>query len=262
MGIAIILTIFCHSNVSVSIHALSSGYFLLINICQVGVDIFLFLSGMGCCYSMQKCKTVVKFYKRRLLRVFTTYFLIVPIRIFVDIIVDDYTLISAIRRYSLVSFFLDGVLATWFIAGLILLYLLFPLLYCVLKKNENVFLLIILVYIMAICLKPYLRKKGIIIPGVLERDIFYIRVLPFLLGMYYTRKVSDGFFASEETLQKSQGYLLIALFHLFILCVLNREFNTWNMWYIMRILFLPFSIVIILYSVSFTLVYLNFRDYK
>ncbi len=246
MGVAIILLMFSHSNVFIPVNVLSNSYHTVKNIGQVGVDIFFFLSGMGCYYSFQKCVNVVSFYIRRILRIFPTYLLIVPVRIIVDSAVDGYTIPSAIRRYSLVSFFLDGALVTWFLAGLFLLYILFPVMYAVLNKSRRTFLWVILLYAVGICLIPYLKNKGIAIPGFLGRDIFIVRILPFMTGAYYARKVDDGLSLQEETLTKYVDFLLIALVHLFMLCVLNRKFNTWNMWLTMRMLFLPLSVIIML----------------
>ena len=52
----------------------------------------------------------------------------------------------------------------------------------------------------------------------------------------------------EETLTRHGDFLLIALVHLFMVCVINKQFNTWNMWFVMRMLFFPLSVITILCS--------------
>ena len=165
MGIAIILIMLSYSNVVIPVSALSNGYNTVKSIAQGGVDIFLFLSGLGCYYSLKKHGSVLSFYVRRIVRIFPTYLLIVPFRIVVDVLEDGYTPLGAVRRYSLISFFLDGTLVTWFLAGLILLYFLFPLMYIILIKKEKAFLGILLLYTVILCMFPYLQKKGVVITG-------------------------------------------------------------------------------------------------
>ena len=71
MGIAALMIILCHANgygVAVP-HAVRS----LLTLGNMGVDIFLFLSGIGCFYSLSKEPDTAKWYKKRFVRIFIPY---------------------------------------------------------------------------------------------------------------------------------------------------------------------------------------------
>ena len=89
-----------------------------------GVDIFLFLSGIGLYYSCSKDSRVGKFYRKRFLNIIPVSFLIIFIYVMVRVCLQTQTLneaiIGIIRLYENPA---------WFIIFIIFLYLLFPLLF-------------------------------------------------------------------------------------------------------------------------------------
>ncbi|MBR2529387.1 MAG: acyltransferase [Blautia sp.] len=245
MGLAILMIMFCHSKVVISNSYMAKWYDIVKNICQSGVDVFLFLSGMGCYYSMIRHRNILIFYKNRALRIFPVYMLIIPFRIMIDMIYDGYTWKDAVYRYSLVSFFMDGTLVTWFIAGILVLYLCFPVIYYILKRNENAFLVFAALYLVCVCMIHHMSQNGIEIPGWLRRDVFYIRVLPFLTGAYYGKISRNDHGSLVKILYEKANILIIMLAYFFCLCVYDIQYNTVDMWYILRLLFFPISVLVI-----------------
>ena len=71
MGAAILFIILFHVPL-----ARSDMFFGLRRCGNIGVDMFLFLSGIGLWYSWVKNPSVSHFYKRRLLRIFPTWLVI------------------------------------------------------------------------------------------------------------------------------------------------------------------------------------------
>ena len=74
-GIATLLVILVHAKP----YNWDAYPFVLYKICElgsIGVDIFLFLSGLGLFYAMKKCHSVKMFCKRRILRILPSYMLI------------------------------------------------------------------------------------------------------------------------------------------------------------------------------------------
>ena len=75
MGTAMILVLLCHSDtfswgrLHPYVHQLAANG-------TCGVDIFPFVSGFGCFYSMLMDSSALRFYRRRLARVFPEYLLI------------------------------------------------------------------------------------------------------------------------------------------------------------------------------------------
>lgn len=69
MGLAITLVVLYH------LYAWCNyGFFDMFHYGYVGVDIFMFLSGYGCCFSYNKYSSSV-FYKRRFIRIYPLFFI-------------------------------------------------------------------------------------------------------------------------------------------------------------------------------------------
>ena len=103
-------------------------YVLLIG--SIGVEIFLFLSGIGLCYSLKKDNSVKSFYKRRLLRILPAYAIGGGIYWIVeDIIILKGSFINVVYDFSFASFWCDSVTRFWYIELLLPLYILYLLVY-------------------------------------------------------------------------------------------------------------------------------------
>ena len=247
MGLAILMIMFCHSTFYVPHIFLANSYGLIKHISQAGVDIFLFLSGMGCYYSFRKPGGIVSFCKRRFLRVLIVYLPVLPVRILIDVLVDGYTVPEALYRYSLISFFRTGELVTWFIAGLLVLYLLFPFFCFLLEKHERIFSAVLVIYVAVLCLVSFCADiNGLVIPGFHGREIFYMRVPVFLCGTLYAGKTNKKSLLAESSPFYTPGFLLVLLIFLYTLCAYNKAFNTVSPWFVYRVLFFPISIIVIL----------------
>lgn len=101
----------------------------------VGVDIFLFFSAVGLTYSFQKNGKKV-FYKHRMQRILPLYLLLAFFRISSSFASGhDLSLTDVICGISTIGFYIDnGYWIDWYFSFLILLYLLFPILYLIVRK--------------------------------------------------------------------------------------------------------------------------------
>lgn len=123
----------------------------ILNNGNIGVDIFLFLSGVSLYYSLKKIKMIYKkdildFYQRRGVRVLSVYFLFcVPWFIFRDIL-KDHNLPTFLRQ---VSFMDKHINSFWFIGVILICYLIYPFLYSVLQKGRKQTVLLFTVLYMA-----------------------------------------------------------------------------------------------------------------
>lgn len=79
MGIAILMIIFCHGYYPFS-GVYGKVFDSVTSFLQSGVEVFLFLSGYGCFYSLSKtevtAKSVFRFYSRRFIRIIPAWFFI------------------------------------------------------------------------------------------------------------------------------------------------------------------------------------------
>lgn len=130
MGIAIIWIMLYHGN---EIGMILPEPLEIINFVlekgRGGVEIFLFLSGLGLYYSYSKNPDMKRFYRRRIVRVIFPYLLIsLPFWIGQDLLI--YRSFSAfVKNITLISFWVEGYTRLWYFGLLIPLYLVFPFIY-------------------------------------------------------------------------------------------------------------------------------------
>lgn len=141
MGVATLLIVICHTTKFNLV--MPSWLFTLLGNCGVGVDIFLFLSGLGIFYSYLKRKeSSVPLYKwliRRYLRiVIPCAFFIIPITLYeysYSTTLDLNGILLNLSGYG----FLVGKGSLWFVACILLLYVITPLIHSLLY-NDNRYL--------------------------------------------------------------------------------------------------------------------------
>ena len=96
---------------------------------SIGVDVFLFLSGMGIFQSLKKDGNVMRFYRKRLLRVVLPYGIAgLAFWIVKDFVMNQATIGTFLLDYSLLSFWISGVRTLWYVAFIVVLYAVSPLL--------------------------------------------------------------------------------------------------------------------------------------
>lgn len=167
MGIAILNIMIYHC--ILPLEDISLGWF---KIGWIGVEFFLFLSGIGCYYSLSKHFEIVTFYKRRLNRlIFAWIFIAIPFYLY-RYINGAYSFGELIERVTTLSAILGHSPANWFIAIILICYLVAPFYYNYLVQNKkNILFTPSLVFLFS-CLLFYL----------LNNDIF-LRFSIFILGM-------------------------------------------------------------------------------
>lgn len=106
------------------------------NFGNVGVDIFLLVSGIGLFYAWQKKPPLKTFYIRRIVRVLIPYLLIaVPFWIWRDLYLNQGSFILDVTQLSLP---LKGVIKTWYIPAILVFYLCYPLV-CKALETKQIF---------------------------------------------------------------------------------------------------------------------------
>lgn len=89
----------------------------------IGVDIFLFVSGYGLFFALEKSVSLRSYYKRRLLRIFPAYYII---GIFYSFFLFYDGITDYLFRFTTLGFWFDGLYCDWYIPSIVLLYLLSP----------------------------------------------------------------------------------------------------------------------------------------
>ncbi len=233
MGIAILFVMITHNTLSVPSERVNTLNNAIKVLTQSGVDMFFFVSGMGCYNSLCNRK-IGEYYKRRLTKILIPFFIVFCIYGVYSIAIVGNSFMKYIHLYGLYSFFTEGVLSEWFIAAILGTYLISPLLYSLLKKNKTLFICVIVgMYVFEIvvhCFIPILIIKNIF------SDIWIARMPAFMVGMMTCKKIKEN----DKEISKNKAFIIMFLG---LLCatlscyIYSAKIVYYWMW--IRFLFLP-----------------------
>lgn len=185
MGFAIILIMFCHMDVAQEHNGIATTSLArTLHLFTVGVDIFLFLSGVGLYYSYtKKNQSYGDFEKKRLARILPYYFVIGGVTyLLYDIIINHLTLGKWLSDLLFVPWFKEGKTRYWYILAIIVFYLLFPLFYRFIHTGRHGLLKTIL---FSICWWSLVEILSDLVPGVVPFRIALQRMPVFVIGIYF-----------------------------------------------------------------------------
>lgn len=177
MGVATIMVMLVHSDFS-ELHEIVES---LQSIFQVGVEIFLLLSGFSCYYSLNHNKKLKRFYFRRLRRIYLPYLVVEVLYGILQIRVWGTSFHRFYRRNTVGGFFSTGGTGSWFIAAILALYLVTPLLKRILDRNPMAF------WIMMATICTVANELEFLTTGTTMKHIieFLLMRIPFyMIGMY------------------------------------------------------------------------------
>lgn len=191
MGVAIVAVMLVHAN---SEWNWPAKCYLLSKLCAeggVGVDIFLFLSGIGLFRSLKENTNTVRFYKRRVYRILPVYFPIAIIGFALLAYNRGERLINYIINVLTLRFWINGEGIVWYISYLVPFYLVFPVLFrlfdCKEKsRRRNLVITLAILYVSQVAII-------IALPLLYSRiQLAITRLAISVLGCYYGKNVSEG----------------------------------------------------------------------
>ena len=198
-----------------------------------GVEIFMLVSGFGLFYSLDKNNKLSHFYRKRLLRIFPTYYIL---GIFASILLYHDTIITYFFRYSTIGFWTGNVYGEWYIPSIVILYLLAPFL----KKlfDHKCFFLIISASCICLLASFFLISNNYITKG--EPHFFLLYRIPsFLFGMACAYWINKG-------ISEKYYYLFLIAGIPFFIIMFPRHHEIYNFKYFSLLFLLP------LFTISFT----------
>ena len=150
-----------------------------------GVEIFMMVSGFGLYYSLNKNGKLHPFYKKRLLRIFPTYYFL---GLFASLLLYNDNLLQYLFRYSTIGFWSGGIYSGWYIPSIVFMYLLSP--YIKKLYDMQLFFLIAFICIVILVISYILVSNELITKG--EPHFFLLYRIPaFFFGMlcaYWSKK--------------------------------------------------------------------------
>ena len=221
MGLAALMIVVCHApSYGVEMPRLIAS---LLGRGGLGVDIFLFLSGIGCWYSLSKGTTPGSWYSKRFMRIFVPYlFMQIPFWLW-QLLDGTFSLPHELLVFSTIGFWLYHV-GAWYVALLVPLYLLTPPLFRLLQnKYRGLIAILLIVVLVIVCMLPIEQFRGVTHEVLSNLQWAFGRVPSFIIGMALAPLVKKGV--------KINAILLIVLPLVFY--VLVHEFidkNTPTQW--------------------------------
>lgn len=193
MGIATLMIIVCHANVY---HVLLPS--VLISVFRWGnwgVDIFLFLSGIGAYFSFNKdnkkdTSDIIFYYKRRFFRIYIPYIMVYVPYCLIFFLLGKYSIGDSLLCLSALEYWLFHK-GAWFVSLILILYLITPFLYTALSGQNKWFIAIgIIISLMLLCNIPIEDNSSTSILHNIQWA--FNRVPCFIIGVTIGRSCKEG----------------------------------------------------------------------
>lgn len=110
-----------------------------------GVEIFLFLSGISLYFSMKNNNDIIQFYKNRLSRLIVPFFLIDGIYWGYTCLYKKEDFMLFFKKITFYSFWFEKDGLVWFVAFILWMYLLYPIIFHIIEKDKKIVGCIILI---------------------------------------------------------------------------------------------------------------------
>ena len=219
--IAVFCILLCHFNARYSFiyygedlreYMLLSQYPFKLFLGDLGVSLFFIISGASLYYNYRDSLDIKTFYRKRFLKLYPMFW-IAYLTIFAirakDMLSSGIPVCNLIFTVIGMDGYLNGVIPTfyligeWFLGCIILIYLIFPLLRSLYKRNRYILWAVVLILYFFFSLKDT-------IPGLNKSSIIFVRIPEVLFGMEYAgyirKKESD-----QDSLPRWVSHLLAIL---------------------------------------------------
>ena len=178
---------------------------------SVGVEFFLFLSGVGLYFSLQKDENYVHFLVKRFKKVLPTYFIVAGMYWWlVDIVIRKRAVNCFFEDVFFLTFIKEGIRTYWYVLFIIIAYVCYPMVYKLLKSklNDKIQLSVLTAVALAIQFVPRLLIPQIYV----NIEILLCRFLVFFIGCWCGRKVyCQESIAPAEVLEFCFGAVLMGI---------------------------------------------------
>lgn len=225
-GLAILWIMLFHSSLSFGwspLHLIkATGY--------AGVDVFLFLSGIGLFYSMEKDPSPRSFYKKRALRVLLPYLIIALSYEGIRWGRGQITGVEFLENITFVSYWRRGYATYWFLAAIVVFYLVYPLIYQVIKRRWFWAEAVLLAGAFGLAWWLYQDQ-----PLFYRINGFVFRIPIFLIGCFLAPAVKNG--RPLKTIPTGAVCVIVALVCWFLWVICGGDY-----WFFRMYLFIPLSI--------------------
>ena len=187
MGFAMLCVVFFHSGFDLS---MIPPLHLLKQWGDIGVDIFLLISGLGIYHSLNRNPDIPAYIRGRLCRIVPKHLLVCGVWFFfLDVLLYREGIVTFLMDVTSLNFWTKGKLTTWYLSSLLLMQLLTPMFIRQWKKHPYEGFLAIPAVLLT-CL-------GITYTPVLDNSlghllVFFYRFPAYLLGLFIGRRICEN----------------------------------------------------------------------
>ena len=218
MGIATLGILFCHCPAHVAMPKMLA-YAMFIG--QTGNALFMWLSGFGLFYSLssfyERNESITKWYKKRYLRILVPYLIIFLFPGFILAICNsDTDWLRLLSRLTLISYWKYHDCA-WFLAVLIPLYAISPLIYRFLLWRNKVWQNAALMAL-PLTLIPVLQTGEVVVDTIIHH---LPDAMAFIIGMV------SAFYAKKQTSVNVLWFILGGVICVSLFFLQHRNYSTW-----------------------------------
>lgn len=243
MGFAILWVVLFHSSIPVAT-ILPVNYIKELGYC--GVDIFLFISGIGIYQSLNK-NTISVYIKNRLKRIIPVWWTFLLVSIVLDSLIKifNFSKIEILGRLTFSGYWIDlENTGNWYVYAIILFYLISPILFSLIKESKNK---------TKMCLALILVSLLISLTFIKNPKLIALSRLPiYIIGLYFSANFKDKFITKKSFIV-CLSILVISIPILYFL-IFNYQYYSWNYglyWYPFIIITPPLCIILCRVFASF-----------
>lgn len=194
---------FLDSTTATGISTLPANWYADV-ISSIGVEIFVFLSGLGLYFSFKKNSNIREFYKKRFIRILVPYGIFGCVAWLVLTVIYQKDFWYYIYNFSLMSFWNSGNVMLWYIAFILVMYLAFPLIFEIINSEHSGRNTLITLAIMYLILFSCENNSTSIYNDV---EIALWRMPVFIIGTYFGKLAYE-----KKKFETSYYVLFIAAF--------------------------------------------------
>ena len=163
----------------------TTPYLVLVR--SIGVPIFLMLSGLGLYYSWRRNPSWKDFYKKRLARVVIPYLIVATVHFVLRYaVIEHQGMLAILKGICFADFVLYGDSQFWFVALILFMYVVFPLIYKIFETEEKCLIKLVIVLALVVGINLFIR---FCFPGFYGKvEIMLTRIPAFIIGVYLGQK--------------------------------------------------------------------------
>ena len=181
---------------------------------NIGVDIFLFLSGIGLYFSFHKTQDIRKYVRHRIQRLWLPAIVIDGWYWLIFVCIAGGDFYTFICKASLLNFWISGDTMIWYVSLMVFLYIIFPYIYCYLYAEDSSSKWRWLKAVLLITAVILLNKSFSIVSA--ERwtdyEIALTRIPVFIAGVCMGRPVYKGRKVSSWIYAAAAGSLAVGIY--------------------------------------------------